>query len=584
MYRLLFIALWLLCLRADAQGYFRALTQPTRSYAKKMALFLNGDVLVGGSRIDARAPEQTRGLFFTRLDPCGRTVWANHYDWQGNFMEFRDVKINTAGEVFVLGSAYQGLDEFMFLIKLNGKGEVLRWRMFRGQTVDHFTYSIDLRDGNILVNGLLHDWIVRKRGFVAIFDDQLNYRRGAGFQPSESVGAAIFTQTGDWLCRAGPYLTKLDAQGRLLWAKTVSASSGPYPAAGPLEISGGYLFSFYHDRRLFFFKITPDGQLRWQSPQVPAANASTDFTLLPDGRVLVAYNCPDGEKNTPCQLLLSPEGEISGQKKLRTIEALRTGLLSQATDTAGTIHLLANADLQAGDEGVDFLLQFSPKGVAPACFEWQGFQNGQPNDIELTLKPHEVTFAPLVINMAEEVRLLVTPLRHNWDDRCELAEIQLTRRDTALRCGEKWAVTLPGPDFIWDDGARDNPRLLDKAGVYRAENRNCLQPRAFEFGVERTDCPCAVYLPNIIQPDAGNGNAALRLFGSCPPQSLRLTVYNRWGGIVFQSDAIDAAWDGRTGGRTVEPGVYLAVAQYEFMDEGGNTQSGTLAQDVLVVR
>jgi CHU_C Type IX secretion signal domain len=584
MYKLLPLLLLLAGVRADAQGYFRLLTQPTRSYAKKIALFPNRDLLLGGSRIDARVAEQSRGLFFTRFDPCGKTVWANHYDWQGNFMEFRDVKINAKGEAFVLGSAYQGLDEFIFLIKLNGKGEVMRWRMFRGQTVDHFTYSLDLQDGNILINGLLHDWVVRKRGFVAIFDETLNYRRGTGFQPSESTGAAIFTRTGDWLCRAGPYLTKLDAQGNLLWAKTLRTSAGPYPAAGPFEIADGYLFSFYHAQRLLFFAVSSDGQLRWKSAQVPAANAASAFTLLPDGRVLVAYNCPEGDQMVPCQLFLTPEGQLSGQQRLRAALPLRTGALDQTVDTSATIHLLANADLQAGETGTDVLLQFSPQGTPPPCFDWESFQDWQPADINLTLQPHEVVFAPLNINMAEETRLTVTPLLHNWAERCDLAENRLTRLDTTLNCGENWTVSLPGPDFRWEDDVRDNPRQLDQTGLYRAVNNNCLQPRTLEFGVTRTPCPCTVYLPNAIRPGTDDLNASLRLFSSCPVASQHLTVYNRWGGVMFEGTTPDAGWNGRSKGRLVEPGVYFAIARYELTDQGRTIQTGTVTQTITVVR
>jgi CHU_C Type IX secretion signal domain len=115
-------------------------------------------------------------------------------------------------------------------------------------------------------------------------------------------------------------------------------------------------------------------------------------------------------------------------------------------------------------------------------------------------------------------------------------------------------------------------------------NNNCLQPRTLEFGVTRTPCPCTVYLPNAIRPGTDDLNASLRLFSSCPVASQHLTVYNRWGGVMFEGTTPDAGWNGRSKGRLVEPGVYFAIARYELTDQGRTIQTGTVTQTITVVR
>ncbi|TXB68829.1 T9SS type B sorting domain-containing protein [Phaeodactylibacter luteus] len=74
--------------------------------------------------------------------------------------------------------------------------------------------------------------------------------------------------------------------------------------------------------------------------------------------------------------------------------------------------------------------------------------------------------------------------------------------------------------------------------------------------------PCqAVYIPTAFSPNGDGRNDTFQLFyGPCVAQVLQLQVYHRWGGLVFQSQSGEEAWDGRSAGQDCEAGLYICQA------------------------
>jgi gliding motility-associated-like protein len=83
-----------------------------------------------------------------------------------------------------------------------------------------------------------------------------------------------------------------------------------------------------------------------------------------------------------------------------------------------------------------------------------------------------------------------------------------------------------------------------------------------------TVLPCeSVYTPNAFSPNNDGRNDTFRpLYGDCVQEVLLLEVYNRWGGLVFQSKGPDEAWDGRANGAPCHVGGYLFRAVVRLKD------------------
>lgn len=90
-----------------------------------------------------------------------------------------------------------------------------------------------------------------------------------------------------------------------------------------------------------------------------------------------------------------------------------------------------------------------------------------------------------------------------------------------------------------------------------------------------------VYPPNVFSPDGNGTNDFFNLFGGPAVQSvLSLKIYDRWGNLVYDGmpvvNDINDGWDGMFQGRPVENGVYVWVANVQFVDNFVQAVSGDL--------
>lgn len=135
---------------------------------------------------------------------------------------------------------------------------------------------------------------------------------------------------------------------------------------------------------------------------------------------------------------------------------------------------------------------------------------------------------------------------------------------------------------------------------------NCLKPRAFpdhdteytitiydENGCIRTDrvwvrvkFEKGYIAPNIFNPD-GNSNSKFTIypFKSSILGIKTFKIYDRWGNLVFTTEDIPAGdpvygWNGKTENRDMVVGVYVWVAEIEYVDNTFETVAG----DVTLVR
>ncbi|NRA13025.1 MAG: gliding motility-associated C-terminal domain-containing protein, partial [Crocinitomicaceae bacterium] len=71
--------------------------------------------------------------------------------------------------------------------------------------------------------------------------------------------------------------------------------------------------------------------------------------------------------------------------------------------------------------------------------------------------------------------------------------------------------------------------------------------------------PFTLYIPNTFTPDGDEFNQSFQPFFSSgyDPYDFTMTIYNRWGEVVFVSHDVNAGWDGTYGGsREIQDGMY----------------------------
>lgn len=567
------------------QHYFKRIEGSDQFFRQRIAQFQNGDVLICDSSTEAQRTGIGGQITMTRLDECGNVVWAKAYNRTPEYLEFKDVKINDAGEIFAYGSAYLGLNELIFLLKVDEEGQVLQFRLFRPETVDHFSYAIELQKEQLVLYGLLLDFGTQKQGFIAVFNERLNFIWAKKFAPFDSDGSVIPTQDGGFLCHSGAYFYKLDAQGELIWAKTLNTSTGIKILAGPLEVSDGYIFQIYFAGFSSFCKWNDDGDLIWESQSFPSTAIEAALVATSKGDIVATYNLEENNFSKLAYLVLQPNGNITEQYALEH-ETQTLGMSSiYASISEQDVIAIAGNKNAFQRETFNFLLQFPL--FAPFndnCFQWINNKTLENRSLNLMLQSFDTVVVQTNLVKLDTENIATATTNAPFRTFCTTdSATTLVQFDTLLDCGNDWLVDLP-LGFSWEDRNRDNPRLLSTTGVYRAINkRDCAAPIIHNYQLRRNTCTCKVYLPTAFTPNSDQQNDGFQPYSNCNISSIQLTVYDRWGSRIYQHRDINLSWDGKINGKLIASGVYLIQLVYELMDDSGISQTGSLVQELVVL-
>jgi gliding motility-associated-like protein len=133
-------------------------------------------------------------------------------------------------------------------------------------------------------------------------------------------------------------------------------------------------------------------------------------------------------------------------------------------------------------------------------------------------------------------------------------------------CATPWATPLRGTVYTL--------KISDLSG--------CETQAKIQLRVDRTR---NVYAPNVFSPNGDNENDRFLIFGKGVVDVRSLMVFDRWGTQVFGATHFpindeSAGWDGTFRGGALNPGVFVWVAEIEFVDGAVELFSG----DVTLLR
>jgi gliding motility-associated-like protein len=84
--------------------------------------------------------------------------------------------------------------------------------------------------------------------------------------------------------------------------------------------------------------------------------------------------------------------------------------------------------------------------------------------------------------------------------------------------------------------------------------------------VRTEDCSCHLHIPNSFTPNNDQINEQFKIFAECNFKTFELTIFNRWGEIIYTTNNPEAAWDGKVGGKNVVAGSYSYKIIYQSSD------------------
>lgn len=142
------------------------------------------------------------------------------------------------------------------------------------------------------------------------------------------------------------------------------------------------------------------------------------------------------------------------------------------------------------------------------------------------------------------------------------------------------AVPAGFSSYAWTTGESGNAISIEESGLYGVTVTNDLGCSSEQMTMVQGFCSePALFVPSAFTPDGDGLNETLRIEGKNLIE-LDFRLYNRWGSLVWQADAIGDYWHGQAPGRThyVQDDLYIWKAKYRhYLDVNGQLSPYTEA-------
>ena len=137
-------------------------------------------------------------------------------------------------------------------------------------------------------------------------------------------------------------------------------------------------------------------------------------------------------------------------------------------------------------------------------------------------------------------------------------------------CGAELFIIKPiiaEGTFVWQDQFADVERTVSSSGIYRASVQNACATVTDSIRIDYGACDCVLYTPTSFTPNNDGQNDAFLAFGCGDITITSLSIFNRWGEVIFQTDKPPFQWNGYYHGELCEIGVYAWSIQYQLKQE-----------------
>jgi gliding motility-associated-like protein len=148
--------------------------------------------------------------------------------------------------------------------------------------------------------------------------------------------------------------------------------------------------------------------------------------------------------------------------------------------------------------------------------------------------------------------------------------------------------------IIWDfgdpsSGANNISTSLTPSHIFNATGSyNIRSIINFSCGVDTifktlsiTNCDsiieeCQLFVPNVFTPNNDGINDKFQLSTICESEYFECLIFNRWGGIIFNTSNLIEKWDGKYKGFECSDGVYVYMITYKFPMQPKKNISGII--------
>jgi len=154
-------------------------------------------------------------------------------------------------------------------------------------------------------------------------------------------------------------------------------------------------------------------------------------------------------------------------------------------------------------------------------------------------------------------------------------------------CYGQQVLLAPGSgyaSYLWQDGSTAESQLVYEQGIYWVQVVDTNSCKAVDT-VQLVPCNIELLIPNAFTPNGDNLNDSFKpLFNGFEPSLYNMSIYSKWGQLLFTSSDTGKGWDGTIEGVPAPPGVYVYVISYEAPSYVTRTLSSPVTGDVTIIR
>lgn len=135
-------------------------------------------------------------------------------------------------------------------------------------------------------------------------------------------------------------------------------------------------------------------------------------------------------------------------------------------------------------------------------------------------------------------------------------------------------------NYLWQDGSTNPRHIISEEGIYWVEGTHRCGIIRDTAIIERCECP--IWAPTAFVPNGDESNDKFSLVLDCQPLEYQLSIYDRWGELVFESSDFGNSWDGSYRGVDAPAGAYVWKLIFTVYNEGNLMKSEDSGQILLV--
>lgn len=115
--------------------------------------------------------------------------------------------------------------------------------------------------------------------------------------------------------------------------------------------------------------------------------------------------------------------------------------------------------------------------------------------------------------------------------------------------------------YLWQDNSTNDRFVVNQTGTYSVTVTNACGSASDDVTIRSVDC--VILFPNAFTPNGDGRNDYFKILNAFDLTDYTLTIYNRWGQLVYSTNDFRQGWDGQLKGLPQDPGMFVYYSSYK---------------------